>query len=122
MIYHGVRLVETRAGSIITADWIPNFCIVFGYDSEKHTYFFANHGYRHYRLNYQKYVAQQKEKYINGEFPKDPMRPYDVEDDPALWQKSAAQERDERFAREYEQVSRQLSIKQPTRLGEPKAL
>ena len=122
MIYHGVRLVETRAGSIITADWTPNFCIVFGYGSEKHAYFFANHGYRHYRLNYQKYVAQQKEKYINGEFPRDPMRPYDVEDDPALWQKSAAQERDERFAREYEQVSRQLSIKQPTRLGEPKAL
>ena len=38
-----------------------------------------------------------------------------------LWQKSAAQEREERFARDYEKVSRQL-IKQPTRLGEPTAL
>ncbi len=117
MLYHGVRLVETRANAVITADWIPNFCIVFGYDAEKHTYFFANHGYRHYRLNYEKYVAQQKEKYVKGDFPKDPSRPYDLEDDPELWQKSAAQERE----REYEKVSRQLSIKQPTRLGEPTA-
>ena len=47
-------------------------------------------------------MAQQKEKYLNGEFPRDPMRPYDLEDDPELWQRSPAKERDERFARDYE--------------------
>ncbi len=31
-----VRMVETRADAVITADWIPNYCIVFGYDAEKH--------------------------------------------------------------------------------------
>ena len=36
MLYHGIGLVETRADAVITADWVPNFCIVFGYDAERH--------------------------------------------------------------------------------------
>ena len=116
MLYHGVRLVETRAGSVITADWVPNFCISDAFDTKKHAFFYANHGYRRYRVDYNMIKAEGEEAITARGYPE----PF--EDNVDLWRTSTAETRAAWFVENYERLCRQLSIKQPTRLGEPEPL
>ena len=45
MIAEGLRVVETAAGAILCADWIPNQFVVYGFDMSSGSFVYANHIY-----------------------------------------------------------------------------
>lgn len=122
MLYHGVRLVETRAGAIITADWIPNFCIIYAFDTKENAFFYANHGYRHFRVEYNKVKAKGKESYAGEDAITARGYPEPFEGNEDLWRTSASEMRMKWFDDNYDRLCRQLSLMQLIRIGEPKPL
>lgn len=119
MLYHDFRLVETRAGAVITGDWARTSA-----SSMALTFFYANHGYRHFRVEYDRVKAEGKQNFAGEDAitARGYVEPF--EDNIDLWLTSASELRATWFEEDYDydRLCSEFSIKQPTRIGEPKPL
>ena len=103
LLYHGLRLVETTAGSVITGNWGPNLCITHGFVNERHKFIYANHSYRHTRVDFNKVKAEGRTSHkLNA--PTARRYPEPLEDNSDMWQELATKLREKWFGEYYDQI------------------
>ena len=66
MIAEGLRIVETTAGAILCADWIPNQFVIYGFDMSSGSFVYANHIYADERSRYNDRVSQFRKDRSGG--------------------------------------------------------
>lgn len=93
LLYHGLRLMETTAGSVITGDWGPNLLASPTGSSMNHKFIYANHSYCYTRVDFNKMKAEGRSS-DKANAPTSLRYPEPLEDNSDMWQELATKLRE----------------------------